>query len=329
MRSSSLFALVTLFSLASQPVFAAPAPAKSKAAAKQDLSADADQSADAKAEKSIKGPFKNVVCVDSSTLNVRNTALNTVLFSVKRYEKIKVFQGWGNNSVKKSIDGKMQTFVKVQFPDRDDKIGWIAKDFIKPQSQCEGAVKEEKKIVEKIERDNPVARVSVSGFDDPKCCEFPLNSSPDRDITDRGMWNFGWSRSHGRRTHAACDLYHNRGDTIVSVAPGVVVRDLYYFYENTYALEVRHSGGFVVRYGEVLGRRADGVSSGRRVEAGQTVGYMGKTSHPNPMLHFEMYKGTAQGSLSGHGNKYQRRSDLMDPTKYLVKWEDSKFRDRK
>ena len=112
------------------------------------------------------------------------------------------------------------------------------------------------------------------------------------------------------------------------MAPGQVIRPLYYFYENTYALEVRHAGGFVVRYGEVTGRAGPGVASGRRVSIGQVVGYVGKTSHPKPMLHFEMYSGARTGSLSG-SNKYQRRSDLMNPTQYLLKWQENKFRDRK
>jgi murein DD-endopeptidase MepM/ murein hydrolase activator NlpD len=337
MRYSTFLTLVTVLSVTAHPIFAATPQAKP--AADQEITEQevpaGDEVSDAaatKAGKTIKGAFKNVVCVETTTLNVRNSSLRKVLFSVKRYEKVKIFQGWGNNSQAKRVGGKTHTFVKVQFPGRADKdqdTGWIAKGFIKPQSECSGAVKEEKKIVEKIERDNPVSRVQVSGLDDAKCCEFPLNTSPDRGITDKGMWNFGWSRSHGNRTHAACDLYHNLGDSIVAVAPGVVVRDLYFFYQNTYALEVRHAGGFVVRYGEVRGKNATGVSSGRRVEAGQAVGYMGKTNHPNPMLHFEMYSGKANGSLSGRGNKYQRRSDLMNPTPYLVKWQDAKFRDRK
>ncbi|MGE3260911.1 MAG: M23 family metallopeptidase [Bacteriovoracia bacterium] len=329
MKPSTLFALITLVTIFAHPAHAA-VPAEQELT-EQEIPATDDDSDEvaAKASTIIKGAMQNVVCVQSTTLNVRNSNLRKVLFNVKRYEKVKMFQGWGKNSQVKRLGGKRHTFVKVQFPDRDDKMGWIAKGFIKPASQCGGAVKEEKKIVEQAERENPPARVSVAGLNDEKCCEFPLATAPLKPITSPGMWNFGWRRNGGKRTHAACDLYHSKGDAVVAVAPGVVVRDRYYFYQNTYALEVRHAGGFVVRYGEILGKQAAGVSSGRRVESGQTVGYMGKTSHPVPMLHFELYKGTAQGSLSGRGNKYQRRSDLLDPTQYLVKWESAKFRDRK
>lgn len=339
MRSPAVLAIALLISFQSIPTFAAPAAkhADDSEISEQEVPADEDvnDAAGAKIGKTIKGAYENVVCVETTTLNVRNSKLNKVLFSVKRYEKVKMFQGWGNNSLQKTVNGKQHTFVKVQFPSREDKglesVGFIAKGFIRAKSDCGGAVKEEKKIVAQQERKEANARPSagVSTTDDINGWNFPLGTHPDRDIMDRGMWNFGWNRSHGRRTHAACDLYHSRGDAIQAVASGVVVRDLYYFYENTYALEVRHPGGYVVRYGEVLGRKADGVSGGRRVDAGQTVGYMGKTSHPNPMLHFEMYTGKAQGSLSTHGNKYQRRSDLMNPTQVLVKWEDAKFRDRK
>ena len=46
------------------------------------------------------------------------------------------------------------------------------------------------------------------------------------------------------------------------------------------------------------------------------------------MLHFELYSGEKTGSLtdrSSKATKYQRRRDLMNPTPYLLKWEDGKF----
>lgn len=332
MRSSTFLALVALLALPSTHFAFAAAEGADQEISEQELVDDEGDDDAAARASNIQGSMQNVVCLDSSTLNVRSSNLKKVLYSVKKYEKVKMFQGWGNNAQVKNINGKKHTFVKVQFPSREEKnqdsTGWIAKGFIKPASQCAGAVKEEKKIAEKVEREQPSSRQSVNGLDDPNCCEFPLARHPDRSITAPGMWNFGWRRSGGARTHAACDMYQSKGDPVLAVAPGTVVRDLYYFYQNTYALEVRHNGGFVVRYGEVLGRKAANISGGRRVNQGQVVGYVGKTSHPNPMLHFEMYKGTAQGSLSNRGNKFQRRSDLMNPTQHLVKWESAKFRDR-
>jgi murein DD-endopeptidase MepM/ murein hydrolase activator NlpD len=122
--------------------------------------------------------------------------------------------------------------------------------------------------------------------------------------------------------HAACDLYRYKDEAMLSVAPGVVTRGLYYFYQGTYALEVKHDGGFIVRYGEVTGKSPSGTSKGSRLKMGQTLGYIAKVNSNccNPMLHFELYKGNVTGPLSQSGNRYQRRSDLMNPTDYLLSW---------
>lgn len=103
----------------------------------------------------------------------------------------------------------------------------------------------------------------------------------------------------------------------MAVADGEVIRNPYYFYSGTYALEVRHTGGFVVRYGEIS-TAAQGVSAGSSVARGQVIAFVGKLESGSSMLHFEMYAGTASGSLTVRGNPpYQRRSDLLDPTPYL------------
>lgn len=336
MRPSAFFALLVLFSVSHQLQASANAdpPQMIDANAdqevtEQEVAADEAEEVSSAAAAVRRGGIYDVVCISSATLNVRDAALKKVLFNAKRYEKVKTFQGWGNNSQMKSVGGKKHTFVKVQFTEREGRnqanVGWIAKGFIKAAANCKGAVREERQVVEQQARANPAPRVSSAGGGE----EFPLNAPPQTAIDAKGMWNFGWRRSQGRRIHAACDLYGRKGDAIVSVLPGVVLNNLYYFYQNTYALEVRHSDGRVVRYGEILGKTAAGVSAGRRVNTGQVLGYMGKTSHPNPMLHFEMYKGTGKGSLSTRTNKYQRRSDLMDPTSSLLKWQSAKFRDRR
>ncbi|HRO67587.1 MAG TPA: hypothetical protein PL182_08490, partial [Pseudobdellovibrionaceae bacterium] len=91
--------------------------------------------------------------------------------------------------------------------------------------------------------------------------------------------------------------------------------------------EVQHPGGFIVRYGEVTGKKASNAGAGKSVKTGQTLGYIGTVNSKccKPMLHFELYAGTKKGSLSTRGNKFQRRSDLMDPTKHLRKWEKMEF----
>ena len=133
---------------------------------------------------------------------------------------------------------------------------------------------------------------------------------------------FGSNRDGGARKHAAADLYRSKGDPIKAVTSGTVIRNTYFFYQGTYAIEVKHSGGFVVRYGELTG--SSPTRQNQAVSVGQTVGYMGKTTCCTPMLHFELYSGKATGPLKG-GGKYQRRSDLLNPTSYLKQWQANSF----
>ena len=153
----------------------------------------------------------------------------------------------------------------------------------------------------------------------------PLARSASR--RQRGPW-IGAGR--GGRLHAACDLYRFKNEPIMAVAPGTVLRPIYPFYQGTFALEVRHSGGFVVRYGEITGKVAAGIRSGAPVSMGQVVGYMGKVNSGccNPMLHFELYSGSRTGALNG-GGKFRRRADLLDPTQYLRRWQETQFKPRR
>jgi hypothetical protein len=264
--------------------------------------------------------IESQVCVPTRTLNVRTESLNEVVFRAKGKEKVKIFQSWDGEQTKlKTIDGVEYTFVKVEFPDReetDQREGWIAEKFISPLGQCK---------YDKVERERGIpVDTQITGLDDPKCCEFPTVKKPTHSYTS-GMRMFGARRGGGKRTHAACDLYRYKNEPALSVAPGKVIRGLYYFYQGTYAIEVKHSGGFVVRYGELTGKKAAGVAQGKTVKMGQKLGFIGKVNSNccRPMLHFELYRGNKKGSLSTSGTKYQRRSDLMNPTKYLLKWEEA------
>lgn len=268
-----------------------------------------------------KGTFEDVVCVPSNTLNVRNEDLNKVIFKSTTGEKVKKFQSFEPVEKEITLDGVVYNFIKVQFSDReesDQTIGWVASKYIKKKSDC--------KYLRSDSEVNAIRDIEITGLDDPKCCEFPTVKEPTHSYTS-GMRMFNARRGGGTRSHAACDLYRYKDEPILSVAPGVVIRDLYYFYQGTYALEVRHSGGFIVRYGELTGQKESGVSNGKKVKMGQRIGYMGKVNSNccRPMLHFELFKGTATGALSQKGNKFQRRSDLLDPTHYLQKWESGKF----
>jgi hypothetical protein len=107
------------------------------------------------------------------------------------------------------------------------------------------------------------------------------------------------------------------------VAQGVIRADLSNFYEGTASLVVDHKF-FVIRYGELSfeppirsGIYSNPMSG--EVEEGRILGYVKKTNYPIPMLHFEMYSGTGKGPLTDRSNRpTQRRSDLLDPTQWLV-----------
>ena len=141
---------------------------------------------------------------------------------------------------------------------------------------------------------------------------------------------FGSNRDSGTRAHAGCDLYYPEGTRIHAIRAGTVIRGPYYFYAKTYAIEIDH-GSFVARYGEIQNNTQ--VQQGDTVVAGQhiaQVGHLVNINVPSDMLHFEMYSGTSSGPLTdktsssakrADGISYQRRSDLIDPTSYLNRWQ--------
>lgn len=143
---------------------------------------------------------------------------------------------------------------------------------------------------------------------------FPLRSRPSLSYKTGGRY-FGAPRSSGR-LHAGCDLIAPAGTEILAVADGVLGAS-YAFYSGTDALEVTHTGGFVVRYGEISGL-ASGLRRGSSVTRGQLIAYVGRLASGSSMLHFELYRGTSSGGLTVRSNPpYQRRADLVDPTSHL------------
>jgi len=151
----------------------------------------------------------------------------------------------------------------------------------------------------------------------PKLLFFPLKSERGYCAgAGEGVGAFGAPRSGGGRVHAACDVYNSQGTIVYAIADGEVIDDGYPFYCETDALEVNH-GDFVVRYGEIKPGSAK-FRKGQKVKAGQAIAQVGLLScYDQPMLHFEKYTGKASGPLSTPGNKYSRRSDLVDPTSFL------------
>jgi len=271
--------------------------------------------------KNVEGAFKDIVCVPNTGLNVRDESLEKILFKGKTGETVKKFQSFDQVEKELIVDGVTYKYIQVQFSEReesDQTIGWVARKFIKQKSKC--------KYVRKSSEINLPTDTQITGIDDEKCCEFPTVKAPTQPYTS-GMRRFKARRGGGTRSHAACDLYRYKDEPILSVAPGVVVRDQYYFYQGTYAIEVAHSGGFIARYGELSGKKERGIRKAAQLKMGQRVGYMGKVNSNccRPMLHFELYSGKGKGPLSQGGNKFKRRSDLLDPTLYLLKWESGKF----
>lgn len=255
----------------------------------------------------VDGSLEYVVCTTSSRLNVRNESLNQVIFQADRFEELLPVQSFGQDRKQLQVGSKTYTYIQAQFPARSDRRGWVAEDFIKPRGQCPGLQEPQKPIVN-------------LGW------QFPTVKRPSSSYKT-GARRFKANRGGGSRYHAACDLYRVRNEEVVSVNGGQVIRDTYFFYQGTYAIEVRHTDGRVMRYGEITSRKAPGVRLNSTVDGGQVVGYIGKVNSGccTPMLHFEMYSGQGSGPLSQSGNKFRRRWDLQDPTSDLVNWEFNKF----
>lgn len=145
---------------------------------------------------------------------------------------------------------------------------------------------------------------------------FPLRQRPDASYHEGGR-KFGSRRSNGTRKHAGCDLIAPRGTEILAMESGKIIRGPYYFYSNTYALEIKHSDGRVVRYGEITKIVPAGIRVGARVTRGQVIAWVGRLKSGSSMLHLEIYSGAVSGSLTQAGDKYKRRSDLINPTSIL------------
>lgn len=262
------------------------------------------------------GLLDYVVCIEGTALNVRDESLNRVLFTVPRHATAKPVQSFGTDRISKIIDGVNYTFIKSDFPlaNGAPRVGWVAEKYVMPRKQCPGAA--------------PASEPSTPAGPSTPTADgwtFPTILRPSSSYRE-AQRRFGAARSGGR-LHAACDLYRVTNEQAVSINSGVVIRDKYYFYEGTYALEIKHSDGKVARYGEITGQNPVNIAVNKSVVVGQTIGYIGKVNSGccTPMLHFELYSGTLTGSLTQSGNGYQRRKDLIDPTNLLMDWEKAKF----
>lgn len=133
-----------------------------------------------------------------------------------------------------------------------------------------------------------------------------------------GSRKFGSSRDDGKRSHAGVDFVADAGTEVYAMTAGTVLQ-VYTFYESTKAVEVRNEDGSILRYCEI----SPSVKKGDKVEQGELIGTIMKADGGTEMLHLELYFGDAKGDLTQRTNtvytyvdskKFQRRSDLMDPT---------------
>lgn len=251
--------------------------------------------------------LNNVVCTSDDNLVVRDESLDKKVFGAPRFSSVKLFQGWGENQKEKTIDGTTYSYAKAQFD--DERIGWVALDFIKDKDDCPGY---EEYVIQKAKEE--AERKKRFGE-----AVFPLTKRPTHSYTS-GKRQFNAER--GNRKHAAADLKRPMGDDVVGVTGGKVLRK-YAFKRGTWAIETKLDNGLEALYGEVTKSSAKAIADGTRFEKGEKIGEVGKLG----MLHFELYSGDTSGVMAWSRYKlpYQRRSDLIDPTPYLKAWEKNTF----
>ena len=134
-----------------------------------------------------------------------------------------------------------------------------------------------------------------------------------------GSRKFASSRDSGKRAHAGIDFVAEAGTKVYAMTSGTVLQ-VYTFYETTKAVEVQNDDGSILRYCEI----SSDVKAGDKVKQGDVIGTIMRATSGTEMLHLELYRGDASGSLTQRNNKkytyvdgdynFQRRSDLMDPT---------------
>ncbi len=294
----------------------------------------------------------NILCIQTPTVSIYDKDLNKVIILGRQYETVVEFQSFGQKEIKpllwnkekyfnfgktsnKPIDivikppFKKPSYVRVELTDReeeeaDNNVGWLDKSLIKPKSKCAG-YKEPGTVIGKGSAPTLDTDLKALNGLSASCCLFPMKKPPTASFTE-GMRRFGAGRSGGARLHAAADLYQSQYQPVYAIASGKVLRDRVSFYLGTNVTEIQHSGGFIARYGEIASANLKPLKLGSTVKAGQLIGYIKKVnakSVKNPMLHFELFTGKGSGPLTvvKRGNKFQRRSDLINPTKYLTQWE--------
>ena len=144
---------------------------------------------------------------------------------------------------------------------------------------------------------------------------FPIKVSTKPASYKSGAGAFGSNRT-GRK-HAGCDLYAKVGTPVIASQDGIIRKISKPFYRNVDAVEITHET-CIGRYCEIS--ILESLKVGQSVKAGDIIGYVAKIDGiSESMLHFELYDN--QDDLLPLTNRnvqpYQRRTDLVNPTKYL------------
>lgn len=261
---------------------------------------------------------QKVICTQTSPLRIYNDSLKTVIYRAPKFLPVKVYQSWDGGPSEKTVKG--HTLVKVQLTTGGGKeiIGWAAGSFIKPAAEC----KDMPLIYSKDGEEEVIPGATVFVDSPANCCRFPTLKPPSAGYNQGdGRRYFGARRRDGKRQHAAADLLRPTGEKVLSIDDGRVLRK-YHFYADTYAIEVKHDSGYVARYGEVAKKNVAQSGPGERIIKGQHIGDIGSLR----MLHFEIYSDKASGPLTQRENgAFWRRSDLLNPTPLLNKWQEMTF----
>ncbi len=146
---------------------------------------------------------------------------------------------------------------------------------------------------------------------------FPVKPGTERDIGSK----FGAARDAGARSHHGIDIFAKRGTPVVAAAAGVVNR-----------VNETNIGGKVVWLRDVFGNSlyyahldSQAVSSGMRVNVGDTLGFVGNTGNARttpPHLHFGVYR-RGEGPVDPYWFVYRPRGTLprlVADTTRLGRW---------
>jgi murein DD-endopeptidase MepM/ murein hydrolase activator NlpD len=129
--------------------------------------------------------------------------------------------------------------------------------------------------------------------------------------------------------HTGTDLFCPNGSRVIATEDCTVVRVWKFTgppdasqYRTTWAVNARLDDGRIVVYGEV---RRPNFRAGKKILAGQTVGYVAQVEHGRKqplkgyrnMLHFELYKKGTRKTIDWWHKGEPKPVNLLDPTKYL------------